>query len=106
MKSKLNLTIDTDLLLTIRSLARKKQISICEIVGEYFKVIAKPLKCKNIIDLVESLPAPKIDKNADLKDLFYQTKCRIIFNAIMFRVPRTIAEAYTASCRYQRSDNG
>jgi hypothetical protein len=74
MKSRLNLTIDTDLLITIKSLAKKKQKSISEMVGEYFNVIAKSAKRKNIIDLVESLPAPKIDDEADLKELFYQTE--------------------------------
>ena len=74
MQSRLNLTIDTDLLLTIKSLAKKKQKSISEMVEEYFKVVIKPAKRKNIIDLVESLPAPKIDDEADLKELFYQTQ--------------------------------
>ena len=74
MKSRLNLTIDNDLLLIIKSLANKKQTSISELVEEYFKVIAKPAKRRNIIDLVESLPTPKIDNEADLKDLFYQTQ--------------------------------
>ena len=74
MKSRLNLTIDEDLLLTIKSLANKKQTSISELVEEYFKLIAKPPRRKNIIDLVESLPAPKIDNAADLKELFYQTQ--------------------------------
>ena len=74
MKSRLNLTIDNELLLIIKSLANKRQTSISELVEEYFKVIAKPAKRKNIIDLVESLPTPKIDNEADLKDLFYQTQ--------------------------------
>ena len=74
MKSRLNLTIDSDLLLTVKSLANKKQTSISELVEQYFKVIAKPAKRKDIIDLVESLPNPKIDNEADLKDLFYQTQ--------------------------------
>lgn len=74
MKSRLNLTIDEDLLLTIKSLANRNQISISELVEEYFKVIAKPVTRKNIIDLVESLPAPKIEDEADLKELFYQTQ--------------------------------
>ena len=74
MKSRLNLTIENDLLLTIKTLANKRQTSISELVEEYFKVIAKPAKRKNIIDLVEGLPAPRIDNEADLKDLFYQTQ--------------------------------
>ena len=72
MKSRLNLTIDTDLLLTIKSLARKKQKSISEMVEEYFKVITNLAKRQNIIDLVESLPTPKFDNEANFKDLYYQ----------------------------------
>ena len=43
-------------------------------VEEYFKVITNLARRKNIIDLLESLPAPKIDIEANLKDLFYQTQ--------------------------------
>ena len=48
-------------------------------VEEYFKAIAKPAKRKSIIDLVESLPAPKINIESDLMDLFYQTKSKKYF---------------------------
>lgn len=74
MKTRLNLTIDNDLLLIIKALANKKQTSVSELVEDYFKVIAKPAKRKTIINLVESLPAVDIDSEADLKDLFYQTQ--------------------------------
>lgn len=76
MKSRLNITIDNDLLLMIKSLANKKQTSVSELVEDYFKMIVKPAKRKNIITLVESLPAPKIDFEADLKDLFYQSQSK------------------------------
>lgn len=76
MKTRLNITIDSDLLLTIKAIASKKQTSMSELVEEYFKVIAKPVKRRNIIDLVESLPAPKIDVEEYLKDLFYQKQSK------------------------------
>ena len=76
MKTRLNLIIDSDLLVTIKSIANKNQTSVSELVEDYFKMIAKPAKCKNIIDLVESLPTPKIDIEEDLIDLFYQTQSK------------------------------
>ena len=76
MKSRLNITIDSDLLLIIKSLANKNETSVSELVEDYFKMIAKPAKRKNIIGLVESLPAPKIDIKEDLKDFFYQTQSK------------------------------
>ncbi len=74
MKTRLNLTIDNDLLLTVKSIAQKKQTSVSELVENYFKVISKPAKRKNILQLVDTLPDAKIDKNADLKDLYYKSQ--------------------------------
>ena len=74
MKTRLNLTIDNDLLLTIKSIAHKKQTSVSELVEEYFKVIARPSRRKNILQLVDTLPDTKIDKEADLKDLYYKSQ--------------------------------
>ncbi len=71
MKTRLNLTIDDALLSDIKTYANKKQTSISEIVETYFKKVTRPSKRKNIINLVEKLNAPSIDKSADLKELFY-----------------------------------
>ncbi len=74
MKTRVNLTIDNDLLLIVKSIAQKKQTSVSELVENYFKAISKPAKRKNILQLVDTLPAVKIDKNADLKDLYYKSQ--------------------------------
>ena len=71
MKTRLNLTIDDDLLDNIKTYAANKQTSVSELVENYFKRIAKPAKRKNIINLIEKLEKPKIDSKADLKELFY-----------------------------------
>ncbi len=76
MKARLNLTIDDDLLSSMKAYANKKQISISELVEGYFKGITKPTKRKNIIDLVEKLNVPKIDSTADLKDSFYKNQAK------------------------------
>ena len=76
MKARLNLTIDNDLLSSMKAYANKKQISISELVEGYFKGITKPAKRKNIIDLVEILSVPDIDRTADLKDSFYKNQAK------------------------------
>ena len=72
MKSRLNITIDDHLLTSIKTYAASKQMSVSELVEDYFKTIVRPSRRKNILNLIDSLPAPSIGKNADLKDLFYQ----------------------------------
>jgi Family of unknown function (DUF6364) len=74
MKARLNLTIDDNLLSSMKAYSNKKQISISELVEGYFKNLTKPSRRKNIIDLVEKLSAPDIDGSSDLKEMFYQNQ--------------------------------
>jgi hypothetical protein len=71
MKKRLNLTIDDALLDNIKVYASNKQMSVSELVENYFKTITKPAKRKSIINLVEKLERPKIDSKVDLKELYY-----------------------------------
>lgn len=72
MKSRLNLTIDKNLLKSTKQYAEKHHISISELTENYFKSITKPAKRKSIIDIVEKLDKPDIDSAADLKALYYK----------------------------------
>lgn len=72
MKTRLNLTIENNLLTNMKLYAEKRHVSVSELVEDYFKSVTKPIKRKNIIDLIESLDKPNIDQNADLKELYYQ----------------------------------
>jgi hypothetical protein len=73
MKTRLNLTIDNNILESMKNYSRKTGESISEIVEDYFSAITrKHEKKKNIVQLVEELKAPDIDPDADLKDLFYK----------------------------------
>ena len=74
MKTRLNLTIDETLLNQIKAYAASKHTSVSELVENYFKCIARPLRKKNILQLVEKLESPAIgiDPEADLKELFYK----------------------------------
>jgi hypothetical protein len=72
MKVRLNLSIDQNLLNKIKRYAASKQVSISELVQEYFKTIAKPRARKNIIALVEQLPEHSVPATQDLKKGFYE----------------------------------
>lgn len=74
MKARLNLTIDSNLLETIKAYAASKQTSISELVESYFKNISRPAKRKSILDLVEKLPDPKMKFQGDLKVQYFESK--------------------------------
>lgn len=76
MKTRLNLTIDEALLENIKAYASKKNTSVSELVETYFKSITRPVKKKNIIDLVEKLDKPAISQQLDLKELYYQDQSK------------------------------
>ena len=76
MKSRLNLTIENSLLEDVKSYAVKNKRSVSDLVESYFKKVTRPSKRKNIIDLVEKLEKSTIDKNADLKDLYYKENAK------------------------------
>jgi hypothetical protein len=72
MKERLNLTIDGGLLNAMKNYAASKQTSVSELVEDYFKAVTKPVRRKNILDLVDKLERPAIDPEADLIELFYK----------------------------------
>ncbi len=76
MKTRLNLTIDEQLLTSIKGYAESKNVSISELVENFFKKVIRPAKRKNIIDLVEKLDKPEISDSADLKELFYKDQSK------------------------------
>lgn len=79
MKERLNLTIDAALLEAIKRYAAKRQISVSELVENYFEKVTKPIERRTILDLVDELEAPVLDPSlpvldpaADLKELYYK----------------------------------
>lgn len=77
MKARLNLTIDSELLITIKAYAMNKNRSVSELVEDYFKELAKTKKRKkNIIDLVAELEKPDIDPSLDLKEEYYKDRAK------------------------------
>ncbi len=77
MKSTIHITLDINLLDKVKKIAASKNCSISELVECHFTRIThpkKPLKKKNIIDLVEGLPKPKIDLDGNLIAKLYEKK--------------------------------
>lgn len=72
MKERLNLTIDGALLEAMKAYAAKRQMSVSELVENYFKKVTKPIHRRTVLDLVDGLKKPHIDPNADLKELYYK----------------------------------
>lgn len=76
MKTRINLTIENSLLTSTKIYAQKQHTSVSELVENYLRVITRPSKRANILDLVEKLDTPNIDPKADLKELFYQDQAK------------------------------
>jgi hypothetical protein len=72
MKVRLNLTIEEGLLNKIKRHAASKQVSVSELVEEYFKTITQQREHNNIIDLVERLPNHSVSPSQNLKEGFYK----------------------------------
>lgn len=76
MKARVNLTIDEALLDKVKSYAALQHTSVSELVETYFEHLTKPTGRKNIIKMVEQLPAHSIDHKLDLKKLYYEEKSK------------------------------
>jgi hypothetical protein len=72
MKERLNLTIDGALLEAVKTYAAKRQMSVSELVENYFRKVTKPVERKTILDLVDELETSALDPKADLKELYYK----------------------------------
>ncbi|HEX9512843.1 MAG TPA: DUF6364 family protein [Puia sp.] len=65
MKERLNLTIDGELLDAMKVYAASKQMSVSELVENYFRSVTRPVQRKNILDLVDELEKPVLDGKAE-----------------------------------------
>ncbi|MBS1504165.1 MAG: hypothetical protein JST32_19000 [Bacteroidetes bacterium] len=74
MKTRVNLTIDENVLHDAKLYAEKHGVSVSEIVEEYLKKITRPVKRRTIIDMIEEFGPSTIDPKADLKELYYQER--------------------------------
>jgi len=72
MKTRLNITVEEDLLNNAKRYAAKKQTSLSQLIELYFKSLTRPAQRKNIIQLIDKLPKPKLNLSKDLKEAYYE----------------------------------
>ncbi|MES2111074.1 MAG: DUF6364 family protein [Bacteroidota bacterium] len=72
MKTRVNLTIEEDVLREAKIYAVHHETSLSELTEDYLKSIVKKKKGKSILDLIKELPKPNVPADADLKKLYYE----------------------------------
>jgi hypothetical protein len=72
MKERLNLTIDAELVESMKAYAASKQMSVSELVESYFRMVTKPLQRKSIVDLVDGLEEPASGMHGGWRESFYK----------------------------------
>lgn len=79
MKTRLNLTIEEDLLQKVKRYASNKKVSISNLVEDYFKNLSKSDKQENIVDLMKRIGHTEIEhipENIDYKEEYYKEKAK------------------------------
>ncbi len=78
MKTRLNLTIDEDLLKKVKAYADKHDESISNLVEEYFETLVKKPKKQSLLDILDKLPKSKIDfpKDFDFVEEYYRENAK------------------------------
>lgn len=71
MKERLNLTIDADLVESMKAYAASKNMSVSELVESYFRTVTRPMPRTSILDLIDQAERPAFGVNTDLKEQFY-----------------------------------
>ena len=72
MKERLNLTIDAELVESMKAYAASKDMSVSELVESYFRTVTRPLPRINILDMVDQLETPAFDVHTDLKEQYHR----------------------------------
>ena len=78
MKTRLNLTIEEELLKKVKAYADKHDESISNLVEEYFENIVKKPQKKSLLDILEEIPKPKdlYPKDFDFKEEYYKERAK------------------------------
>ena len=78
MKTRLNLTIEEDLLKKVKAYADKHDESISSLVEEYFETLIKKPKKESLLDLIQKLPKPKVEfpEDFDFKKEYFKDRAK------------------------------
>ncbi|GAA0537385.1 DUF6364 family protein [Chitinophaga japonensis] len=72
MKTRLNLTIEENLLQRMKMYAARQHVSLSELVESYFERLTQPVKRKSIVDIVERMDTPVLPPETDLVSEYYK----------------------------------
>ncbi len=75
MKARLSLSIDKDILKEVKKLSAKKNMSVSEMVENYFKIITRPKK-KLLTEILDALPKPNLPEDFDWKEEYIKDKMK------------------------------
>jgi hypothetical protein len=74
MKTKVNLTIENEVLINAKEYAATMNESLSGLVEEYLKSLEKSKNTKSLIEYVENLDVPSIAADIDFKKKYYSDK--------------------------------
>jgi len=74
MKTRVNLTIEQDILSKAKKYASEIGVSVSELVENYLKNVSKKTDTESLIDFIDRLEVPKIDENIDFKKQYYEDR--------------------------------
>ena len=76
MKARVNLTIEEDILAKAKKYAAEVGSSMSELVENYFKNISGKKGSESLIEYIDKLEVPKIDKDLDFKKQYYEERAK------------------------------
>ena len=76
MKTRLNLTIEENLLQKIKSYAARHKKSVSEIVEDYFEKLSSSAKDESIVDFMKRFEKSNLPEDWDLTEKYYEEKGR------------------------------
>jgi hypothetical protein len=76
MKTKVNLTIENEVLINAKKYAATMNESLSRLVEEYLKSLEKSKNTKSLIEYVENLDVPSIAADIDFKKEYYSDKSK------------------------------
>ena len=72
MKARVNLTIEQDILDRAKKYASDLGSSVSELVENYLKNVSTKVNSESLIDYVDKLEIPDLDKNINYKRQYYE----------------------------------
>lgn len=72
MKSRLNITVEDDLMNKAKRYASRHHVSLSQLVERYFRSITRQVRRQNVIQIVDQLPKAHIEENTNLKEAYFE----------------------------------